>query len=109
MRSDRTLYNYPGYRSAHPGYAVVPLCRCPVIEGRTRFPDLGVPRVIEKNDVEIGLGVEQRFESLAPLSGHFLAVSLIIRQQAEHHAAGFIVVANAREVGSGYGGAETEQ
>src|SRR6202023_3494387 len=66
-------------------------------------------RVIEKNDVEIGLGVEQRLESLAHLPGHFLAVSLVIRQQAEHHAAGFIVVPNAREVGPGHGGAETEQ
>lgn len=75
----------------------------------TRLSDLGVPLIAQKNDVEIGPGVEQRRDGPAHLPGQFLAIPPAVPQQAEHHAAGLVVIHHAREVGPGHGGVQTEQ
>lgn len=75
-----------------------------VVEGRAALAESGVAFIVEKDDVEMGLGAEQRAKGATHLQGELAAFRLVMPQQAEQDTA-----CGTREIGPRHTCIEIEQ
>lgn len=80
-----------------------------MVEGLAASPNSGVALVVEKDDVQMCFGVEQRPESAIHLQGELSALFFIMGHEAEHDAAGDAVITGMDEISARNGRVEIEQ
>jgi len=80
-----------------------------VIEGRAALADSRIGLIVEKDDIKMRLGVEQRPEGAVHLRCELPALFFVVGHKTEHDAAGDAVEARADEIGPRHGRAEIEQ